>query len=113
MHEMSICEGILLTLEEQAKRHAFTRVTKVRLAIGRFAGVETEALRFGWDVVTRGGLAEGAALEIEELPGRAACFDCAEVVEIDERFSPCPRCGGGRLSPAGGDEMTIRDLEVL
>lgn len=112
MHEMSICEGILLTLEEQAKIHGFTRVEKVRLEIGRFAGVETSALRFGWDVVMRGGVADGATLVIEELPGRAACFDCAEVVEIDDRFAPCPRCGGARLSPAGGDEMRIKDLEV-
>ena len=113
MHEMSIAEGILMTLEEQAKLHDFARIRSVRLEIGRFAGVDESALRFAWDVVMRGSAAEGAALEIINLPGRAACFDCGEAVEIEDRFAPCPLCGGGRLSPMGGDEMRIKDLEVV
>ena len=112
MHEMSIAEGILLTLEDQAKQHDFSTIRKVRLEIGRFSGVDESALRFAWEVVMRGSAAESAALEILALPGRAACFDCGEAVEIEERFSPCPLCGGGRLSPMGGDEMRIKDLEV-
>lgn len=112
MHEMSLCEGILATLQEQARLHGFDRVRRVRLEIGRLACVEPEALRFGFDVVMRGSLAEGAALEIERPPGRAHCFDCGASVEIADRLAPCPACGGGRLSPTGGDEMRIRDLEV-
>ena len=34
-------------------------------------------------------------------------------IEIDDRLAPCPLCGGGRLLPEGGDEMRIRDMEVL
>ena len=113
MHEMSIAEGILMTLEEQARRHGFERIRRVRLEIGRFAGVDESALRFAWDVVMRGSPAEGAALEIISLPARAACFDCGEAVEIEDRLAPCPLCGGGRLSPMGGDEMRIKDLEVV
>ncbi|MGG7567712.1 hydrogenase maturation nickel metallochaperone HypA [Rhodovulum sp. DZ06] len=113
MHEMSICEGILMTLEDQAKQHDFKTIRRVRLEIGRFAGVDPKALHFAWEVVMRGSPAEGSALEIIDLPGQAACFDCGEAVEIEERFAPCPLCGGGRLSPMGGDEMRIKDLEVL
>jgi hydrogenase nickel incorporation protein HypA/HybF len=113
MHEMSLCEGLLQVLEDSAQTNAFERVRRVRLEIGRFAGVEIEALRFGFDVVTRGSLAEGAALEITEVPGQAFCFDCAETVTIDDRLDPCPACGGGKLSPTGGDQMTIKDLEVV
>lgn len=113
MHEMSLCEGILQVLEDQARAQAFDRVRRVRLEIGRFAGVETEALRFGFDVVMKGSLAEGAALEIVELPGRACCFDCGRMVEIEHRLDPCPHCEGTRLSPTGGDEMRIKDLEVV
>ncbi len=112
MHEMSLCEGILQVLEEQAVLQSFREVRRVRLEIGRFAGIEPEALRFGFDVVTKGSLAEGAALEIVELPGRAHCFDCGKTVELEDRLAPCPKCGGGRLSPTGGDEMRIKDLEV-
>jgi hydrogenase nickel incorporation protein HypA/HybF len=113
MHEMSLCEGILQILEDSARTNGFTRVNRVRLEVGRFAGVEVAALRFGFDVVMKGSLAEGATLEVIDQPGRAHCFDCGADVEINDRLDPCPSCGSGRLSPTGGDDMRIKDLEVV
>lgn len=113
MHEMSLAEGIRTIVQDQAREHGFARVTRLRLEIGRFAGVEKPALAFAFDVVMRGSPAEGAALEMIDLPGRALCYDCLKQVEIDDRLAPCPLCGGGRLMPEGGDEMRIRDMEVL
>lgn len=113
MHEMSIAEGIRSVIEDAARAQGFARVTRVRLEIGRFAGIEAAALDFAFDVVMRGSVAEGAALQILDIPGRAMCFDCAELVEIEHRLDPCPKCGGSRLLPQGGDEMRIKDLEVL
>ena len=113
MHEMSIVEGIREVLEAQARQHGFDRVTRVRLEIGRFAGVERRALDFAFDVVMKGSVAETAELEVLDLPGRALCYDCDREVEIADRFDPCPDCGGGKLLPVSGDEMRIKDLEVL
>lgn len=62
MHEMSLCEGMRSVIEEQARRHDVARITRVRVEIGRFAGVETEALHFAFDVVMRGSVAEGPSL---------------------------------------------------
>ncbi|MBP2228512.1 hydrogenase maturation nickel metallochaperone HypA [Azospirillum agricola] len=112
MHEMALCESLLQAMEEAGRSNGFTRVRRVRLAIGRFAGVEPEALRFGFDVVTRGTLAEGAELVILDVPGQGWCFDCSETVPLEHRLASCPRCGGDRLQPNGGTEMTIKDLEV-
>ena len=67
MHEMSLAEGIRGIVEDQAKSRGFGRVTRMRLEIGRFAGVEKEALAFAFDVVMRGSPAEGAALEMIDL----------------------------------------------
>lgn len=113
MHEMSLVEGIRSIVEDQARAHGFAKVTRLRLEIGRFAGVEKAALAFAFDVVMRGGPAETAVLEIIDLPGQALCFDCAVPVEIDDRLDPCPLCGGGKLLAQGGDEMRIKDMEVL
>ncbi|WP_339109210.1 hydrogenase maturation nickel metallochaperone HypA [Thioclava sp. GXIMD4216] len=112
MHEMSIAEGIRSVVEDAARANGVTQITKLRLEIGRFAGVEKHALEFAFDVVMRGSPAEGAVLEIIDLPGRAMCYDCMEEVEIMDRLDPCPRCGGGKLMPQGGDEMRIKDMEV-
>ena len=113
MHEMSLAEGIRGIVEDQARAHGFSRVKKLRLEIGRFAGVEKPALSFAWDVVMQGSLAEGAELEMLDLPGSALCYDCMKTVEIADRLDPCPLCGGGKLIPQGGDEMRVKDMEVV
>lgn len=112
MHEMALCESILQILEEEARAQGFVRVTRVRLEVGPFAGVEPEALRFGFEAVTRGGLAEAAALEIIAAPGEAWCFSCGRTVIIGSRGSPCPACGDGPLQVTGGEQLRIKDLEV-
>ena len=109
---MSLCEGVLEVLEDNARKQHYARVRTVWLEIGRFAGVEADAMRFCFDAVCRGTLAEGATLEIIELPGRAWCMQCGETVALDQRYDPCPHCGGYQLQPTGGDELRIKELEV-
>lgn len=113
MHELSICQSLIESIEDAGKQHAFTKVTRVTLEIGHFAGVELEALKFGFDVARQGTLCEGASLAILSLPGVGYCFDCSSEVEIAERLAPCPRCGSARVQATGGDQLRIKDLEVL
>lgn len=112
MHEMAICESIRATLEEQARLKDFSSVEMVRLEIGPLSGVEIEALRFGFDVVMRGSLAEAARLEIVETEARAWCMQCAETVGIKARYDACPFCGSHQLQVIAGEEMRIKELEV-
>ena len=113
MHELTLVEGIRTIVEDHARTQHFARVLVLRLEIGRFAGVEKQALHFAWDEGMRGSPAAGAVLEIIDLPGQAMCIDCDQVVQIDDRFDPCPLCGGERLIPQGGDEMRIKNMEVV
>ena len=110
MHEMSIAESVLGIVEESARREGFRRVKEVRLEIGRLAAVEQEALRFCFDAVVRGSVAEGAALEIDETPGTAWCFGCSATVPVGARGDLCPQCGGAQLQVNGGTEMRVKDL---
>jgi len=112
MHEMSLCAGIVEVLEEQARVQDYSRVKTVRLEIGELAGVEIEALRFGFDVTTRGTLAHGAVLEMIRLPGIARCLHCQCSAETCQRFDPCPRCGSYRRQITAGEEFRIKELEV-
>ncbi len=113
MHEMSICEGIREVVETHAKTHNASAVRRVRLEIGRFSGVEIPALEFAFETVMRGSVAEGAVLEIIETAGEAICYDCMVTRELEHRLAPCPECGGGRLLPVSGDEMRIKEMEVV
>jgi hydrogenase nickel incorporation protein HypA/HybF len=112
MHEMSLCEGVLQVLEDHARTQGYKRVTTVWLEIGSLSGVEVEAMRFSFEVVTNGSLANGARLEIIELPGEAWCMQCSQTVPVKQRFDACPDCGSYQLQVTGGDEMKIKELEV-
>jgi len=112
MHEMSLCENILEILTEQAKEQAFSKVDLVRLEVGPLSGVEVDALRFGFDVVMRGSLAEEAKLEIVCPEATAWCLPCGETVPISERYDPCPKCGSHQLQITSGGELRIKEMEV-
>ncbi len=112
MHEMSICESIVSVIEQQAVAQSFRKVNMVRLEIGPLAGVEIAALRFSFDVVTRGSVAQGARLEVIELPVHARCVACDKSIDVRTRFDACPICGGYQVQITGGDELRIKDVEV-
>jgi hydrogenase nickel incorporation protein HypA/HybF len=112
MHELSLCEGILQLLEEQARSGGFRRVLRVRLEIGALSCVEPHAMEFCFEVVSRGTLAEGARLEMMRTPARAWCATCQQQVDIHQRFDPCPQCGDEWVAPTTGDELRVKELEV-
>ncbi len=112
MHEMALSESVLQILEANARQKAFTRVKTVWLEIGALAGVDIESMRFSFDAVTRGTLADSATLEIIDVPGQAWCMPCGGNVNVKQRFDACPACGSYQLQVTGGDEMKVRELEV-
>lgn len=114
MHELSLAESVVQSIEEAARAdgEAFHRVSKVILEIGQLAAVDAEAMRFCFDAVVQGSIAEGAILEILETPGSGWCISCAAMVPIGELMAACPRCGGYQVQARGGMEMRLVALEV-
>ena len=112
MHEMSLTEGILRLLEEQAAAQSFRRVLTIWLEIGELSTVDPDALLFCFDALRPGTLAEGAKVEVIRMPGQAWCMDCDQTVPLAQRYDSCPKCGGDRLQVTGGDEMRVKELEV-
>jgi hydrogenase nickel incorporation protein HypA/HybF len=112
---MSLAEGVLQIVEEAARGQggqAFARVKTVVLEIGQLSTVEPEALCFCFDAVARGTLAEGARLQVIEVPGEGLCFSCGKTVPLAARYDPCPACGGYPVEATGGTEMRVKELEV-
>ncbi len=112
MHEMSLCESILDIIEQQAREQQFAKVKTVWLEIGALSTVESEAMRFCFDAVMLGSLADQARLEIIDVKGQAWCLQCARSVVIEQRYDSCPHCGSFQLQVTAGEEMRIKELEV-
>lgn len=112
MHEMSLAASVLEIVEETARKNHAGRVKSVRLELGRLAALEPQALRFCFDAVTRGSIAEGCALEIVEVAGRGWCLQCSDSVPLEALYSACPRCGGYQVQVTEGTEMRVKDLLI-
>lgn len=112
MHEMSLAEGVLQLVEDTARREKASRVKLVVLEIGRLSSVEPEAIKFCFEAVTHGSIAQGAALEIIAVAGAGWCMPCAETVAMSELYGACPQCGSHQVQATGGTEMRVKEIEI-
>lgn len=112
MHEMSLAEGIRGIVEEAASAQGFTKVNAVVLEVGALSSVEVEALRFCFEVVMKGTVAEGARMEVDTVAGTGWCMPCAKTVPIGQLYDPCPDCGSYQVQATGGTEMRVKALDV-
>ena len=112
MHELSLLEDVLSIIEDNAQTEGYETVNKVCLEIGALSCVEPEALKFGFDVVMKNTIVEGASLEIVTMPGLAICEQCHHEMEIYTLHTPCSACQSFSLNVISGMEMRIRDLIV-
>ncbi len=112
VHEVSLIEGMLALVEDERRRQDFSRVRTICVHVGALGHVEPDALRFCFDVVARGTIADGAQLKIVTIPGEGRCSGCHRIVPLEERFAACPLCGNARVWMTAGDELRLAELEV-
>jgi len=70
-------------------------------------------MRFSFSAVAKGTIADACHLEIIGIPGRAMCSACTGNVPLHTRYDVCPDCGHYPLEIIAGEEMRIKELEVL
>lgn len=109
MHELSVTRSIVAIACEHA---AGQRVTRLRLQIGQLSAILPDAVRFCFEVCAAGTPLDGAALEIDEIAGRARCQDCLAEFALAVPAGRCARCGGVHVALLQGTEMKITELEV-
>jgi hydrogenase nickel incorporation protein HypA/HybF len=112
MHELSIANSILETVRKERERLNGARVTKVGVRIGELAGVDPEALSFGFEVLVKDTDFEPLALEIESTTRRHECPHCKLVFTVVDYQVACPACGSTETRCVGGDELELAYLEV-
>jgi hydrogenase nickel incorporation protein HypA/HybF len=112
MHELALMEQVRAIALEEAATHGASRIHRLRLRIGRWSGVEPEALRFAFEVVMRCGAGEGASLDLEVVPAVCFCPDCEQEFEPDDVIFACPRCGVLSRRILRGRELELAGLEV-
>lgn len=122
MHEFSITSQIVQNVLVEAEKRGAKRITEVHLVIGKLTFLGLDQVRFAYEVLTKGTIAEGSKLTIEEQEGFVKCGNCGYQGGFKYEDDPlyhvpvptlkCPRCGS-TVSIASGKECTIRNIKML
>ncbi len=112
MHETALMKNLLDIVDRAARDNGSPRVRRVHLRIGEMAGVNAEAMRFAFEVLSPGTAAEGAELACEKVPLRIRCRRCgAEQRPVDFAFA-CRSCGASDIDILAGREMEVDYIET-
>lgn len=97
---------------EHASSAGATRIHRIRLEIGKMAGVIPEALHFAHEAVTEDTLAAGSTLEIEHAPIRCFCDSCQTEFTPESPVFRCPQCRSLSSDIRSGRQLHIIDMEI-
>jgi hydrogenase nickel incorporation protein HypA/HybF len=109
VHELSITQSVV---DAVSQRVGEQQVTSIRVAVGKLSGIEPDAMRFCFELVTNQTSLEGATLDIDEPPGRAHCRTCEQDFVLPDLILLCP-CGSADVSVVSGRELTIISVDVV
>ncbi len=113
MHELAVTQGILQTALAAAERHDARRITAIQLVVGELSSIVDDSVQFYFTQISRGTLAENAALQFRRVPADVHCSDCAQTFPARAPLPfECPHCGGARLRVQGGRDFYIESVEV-
>lgn len=112
MHELSVCQSMLGQIEEIAREHAAHTVSRVKVQIGPLSGVEPQLLAQAFPLAVAGTIAEGASLELENLPIRVHCRQCGADSDAQANRLVCGTCGHWDTQLLSGDEMLLASVEL-
>jgi hydrogenase nickel incorporation protein HypA/HybF len=112
MHELSITEGILKIAVDEAQKHNARKVSVIKVKMGQLSDLLPDCINYYFDIISKGTIAEGAAISIERIPAKAKCDECGGFSKLDIRNFRCENCGSQKLKIIQGNEFYIDSLEV-
>jgi hydrogenase nickel incorporation protein HypA/HybF len=87
-------------------------VLALGVKIGELSGVDSESLRFCFDALVQDTDLAPLTLEIEHLPWRNRCRQCAHDFAVRDYRTECPQCGSSDTEIASGKELEFAYMEI-
>lgn len=114
MHELALARSIVAIADAAARHGGAAAVRAVGVRVGAIAGVEPEALCFGFEVARAGTRLASARLELERVALACRCERCGVEFETADPHgvARCPECGVPSGRVLRGRELEVAWLEV-
>ncbi len=112
MHEHGIVQGMLKAALDQAAQHNATKITTFNLEISALADESADSLRFYFETLTPGTIAQGARVEIVRVPAPSRCLNCGKEFVRGSPEIVCPQCQSTRVAIEPHDEFRLVSIDV-
>ena len=119
MHELSMAQGILDSVLENAEKNNAKQVTQVVIEIGRLAMLNPEQVRFMLGVLKEDTIAANAEFVIEEIPAQIKCKDCdfegEAKIDDSDHYMPiikCPKCDSYKVDVINGKDVIVKNIII-
>lgn len=120
MHEISIAGAIIDAVLDAANKNNAKKVNEVFIEIGELTALNPDQLKFIFETITAGTVAEGAEYRIEVIRPMIRCRTCSydgpiEFFEKLHFFLPavrCPECGEPDVDIIAGRECCVKKIKI-
>lgn len=112
MHELSLATDLIEQASTIAIANGANRIDSIRLKMGPLSGVVKESLLFCFSEASKGTVAQGAALLIEETKLLVKCHRCQKESEVTPHCLICTICHLPDVTIVSGKEFRMIDMEV-
>lgn len=114
MHELGVVFHIIKSVEEVAKENKVKKINKVVLEVGEVSAIVNVYLEDCWKwACSKSELMDGCELKIVPLKALSYCEDCHESFSTVKYGKICPKCGSEHTYLLKGQEVNIKEIEVL
>ncbi len=119
MHEISIAGAIIDSVLDAAKKNNAKKVNQIFIEIGELTALNPDQLKFIFETITFGTVAEGSKYDIKVIKPLIKC-KCSykgpiEFFEKLHFFLPvikCPQCGGTDIDIIAGRECCVKKIKI-
>lgn len=111
MHEIHLAEDLLVKIKEKAKARGLSKVSKIKVKVGEMHTVGADELKFGFEMISKGNIIEGAIFEVEITPLAAKCSKCSKEIKEKTLKLDCPNCGSPHMEIVSGKELLVESIE--
>ncbi len=111
MHELSIIQNVFQIIENVAEENRLTHISHVKLQVGKLQQIVPDMLTFAFETVAQGTKADGASLEVAEVPITMKCNHCGDEFLVEEHIYICPACSETDLTMLRGMEIILESVE--
>lgn len=112
MHELSVTESLVSVVLRHAEMNKATEVTRINIVLGEMSTVMEESVRFYFEIIAKGTIAEKAELNFERRKLIGRCGGCGKEFEVVEFDFRCPDCEANDTEIVSGREFQVESIEI-